>query len=565
MRWRRNRGHPVNDVRHEARPLGYHLGPMPDPSAPRSLPQPAALPEPEIRTVMPSSASLNSRRCPTCEGRFPADFRVCPRDAIPLEDAPEGEDPLLGQVLAESYEVMRVLGEGGMGRVYEARHTRLTGKRFAVKLLYPDLARQPEVVTRFQREAEAASGISHPNVLDVHDVNVTADGQPYIVSELLRGEELGEYLERAGKLPIADAVRIVRQICRALAAAHDTGVVHRDVKPENVFLTGDVSKLETATVKVIDFGISKVAQAGGEALTKTGVVMGTPDYMAPEQARGDKVDKRADVYAVGAILYRALTGKKPFEGLDPMATLTAVLVQEPGRPTVVNPDVPLALELVIQRAMAKDPKDRYQSMTELERELSGFDPELLSRPSAAPPPESILPPDPHAKTVVKRPSPRQARATMEQTQQSVRVARPGLLVFSGLGFAWLIANVAVAVGGVIRLSRGETSDLSQVEAVLSIVGVTAALVTPLVLWIRHLARDVWPSTPRSLELMARLRGTVLYSAAAYGIAALTVELAFAVVERRSAMVARPAWALFTFVIALGTSVVSWLMLSARRR
>jgi serine/threonine protein kinase len=519
---------------------------------------------PEPRSAMGSISTRVSRRCPVCDGRFPADFRVCPRDAVPLEDAPEDEDPLVGQVLAESYEVTRMVGEGGMGRVYEARHTRLTGKRFAVKLLHPDLARQPEVVTRFQREAEAASGISHPNVLGVHDVNVTLDGQPYIVSELLEGEELGDYLERVGKLPVAEAVRIVRQICRALGAAHATGVVHRDVKPENVFLTGDTAKPESSTVKVIDFGISKVAQSGGESLTKTGVVMGTPDYMAPEQARGDRVDARADIYAVGAILYRALTGKKPFEGLDPMATLTAVLVQEPGRPTVVNPDVPLHLELVIQHAMAKDPKDRYQSMAELERELAGFDPELMSRPSTAPPLESI-PPDPNAKTVVRRPSPRALRASMEQTQQSVRVARPGLLLFSGLGFAWLLANVAVAVGGVIRLMRGENSDLSQVEAVLSIVGVTAALVTPLVLWIRHLARDVWPSTPRSLELMAQLRGTVLYSAAAYGIAALAVELVFAVIERRSALIARPIWALLTFVVAMATAVTSWLMLRSRRR
>jgi serine/threonine-protein kinase len=530
---------------------------MPDPAVPE---QPAS----QQRTVMPSSASLNSRRCPVCHGRFPADFRVCPRDAVALEDAPEGEDPLVGQVLADSYEVTRLVGEGGMGRVYEARHTRLTGKRFAVKLLHPDLARQPEVVTRFQREAEAASGITHPNVLGVHDVNVTPDGQPYIVSELLRGKELGEYLERHGKLAVTDAVRIVRQICKALGAAHAAGVVHRDVKPENVFLTGDVKKLESTTVKVIDFGISKVAQAGGESLTKTGMVMGTPDYMAPEQARGDRVDARADIYAVGAILYRALTGKKPFEGLDPMATLTAVLVQEPGRPTSVNPDVPLALELVVQRAMAKNPADRYATMAELDRELSGFDAELLSRPSTAPPPSN--PTDASAATLVTaRYSPRAMRDALQQTQQSVKVARPGLLVFTGVGSAWVLANVAVAVGGLIRLVRGESSDLSQAEAILAVVGVTAALVTPLVLWVRHLMREVWPSTPKSLELMARVRGTVLYSAAAYGIAALGIELALAVVERRSALVARPLWPLLTFVVALVTGGVTWWMLRARRR
>jgi serine/threonine-protein kinase len=499
---------------------------------------------------------------------FPADFRVCPRDAVPLEDAPEGDDPLVGQVLGGSYEVTRVLGEGGMGRVYEARHRRLSGKRFAVKFLHQDLARMPEVVTRFQREAEAASGISHPNVVGVHDVNVTADGQPYIVAELLQGEELGEYLERAGKLPVGDAVRVVRQICRALGAAHESGVVHRDVKPENVFLTGDVSRLETATVKVIDFGISKVAAAGGQSLTKTGMVMGTPDYMAPEQARGDKVDARADIYAVGAILYRALTGKKPFEGLDPMATLTAVLVQEPARPTSLNPDVPLALELVVQHAMAKDPTDRYATMDALERELAAFDPELLSRPSAAPPPLESS-----ARTLGSPPSPAVAssgsrqklRESLEQTQKSVSVARPGLLAFTGLGFAWALASLAVLVGSGMRLLRGDGSDLSQAEAVLSFVCVLAALVTPLVIWIRYLLREIWPSTPKSLVVMARLRTTVLYSAAAYGIAALFVQLLEAVIVRHASGIARPIWSILTFLVALATAVINWLLSAPKRK
>jgi hypothetical protein len=157
------------------------------------------------------------------------------------------------------------------------------------------------------------------------------------------------------------------------------------------------------------------------------------------------------------------------------------------------------------------------------------------------------------------------RDQLHQTQQSVKVARPGLLVFTGVGFAWLLANVAVAVGGAIRLTRAEGSDLTQAEAVLSVVGVTAALVTPLVLWLRHLMKEVWPSTPKSLELMARVRGTVLYSAAAYGIAALAVELAFAIVERRSAMVARPIWQLGTFLVALVTAGITWWTLRARRR
>ena len=313
------------------------------------------------RASQNSLAAVNPRVCPACGARYPADFRVCPRDATPLEDAPSDEDPLVGQLFDGNYEVVRVIGEGGMGRVYEARHTRLHTKRFAVKLLHHELAREPEVVTRFQREAEAASVLTHPNVVGVFDVNTSADGRPYIVAELLEGEELGKYLERLGKLPVAEAVHIVRQVCHALGAAHTAGIVHRDVKPENVFLAGP-----NATVKVLDFGISKVAEFS-DGLTKTGTVMGTPDYMAPEQARGDRVDARADIYAVGAILYRALTGRKPFDGQDPMAILTAVLTQEPERPSTLEASIPLSLELIVQRTMAKSPNERFSSMDALEQ------------------------------------------------------------------------------------------------------------------------------------------------------------------------------------------------------
>ncbi len=250
--------------------------------------------------------------CRLCGGRYPDDFRVCPRDANPLENAPEGDDPFLGKVLGETYEIARLVGEGGMGRVYEARHLRLKDRRFAVKVLHPELARQPDVVARFQREAESASSIAHPNVVDVFDVHKTADGVPYLVGEFLQGEELGDHIKRNGKLPVAQAVAVTRQVCKALAAAHARGIVHRDMKPENVFLVSNDGAL---SVKVLDFGISK---AGGEAnLTRTGMIMGTPSYMAPEQAKGDKVDLRADIYAIGALLYHALTGSRPFDSDDP--------------------------------------------------------------------------------------------------------------------------------------------------------------------------------------------------------------------------------------------------------
>ncbi|HEV8244187.1 MAG TPA: serine/threonine-protein kinase [Polyangiaceae bacterium] len=507
--------------------------------------------------------ALNSRRCPACGARYPADFRVCPRDATPLEDAPEGEDPLIGQVLDNTYEITRVLGEGGMGRVYEARHARLHKKRFAMKLLHGDLTRQPDVVTRFQREAEASSAIGHPNVVDVYDVNVTAEGQPYIVAELLQGEQFGDYLDRVGRLPVADAVRIVRQICQALGAAHAQGIVHRDVKPENVFLTGNIAQMSTAHVKVLDFGISKVQGGDGENLTKTGMVMGTPDYMAPEQAKGDKVDARADIYAVGAILYRALTGHKPFEGLDPMATLTAVIVHEPKRPSAIERSIPLTLELVIQRAMAKRLNDRYASMEELEQELAPFDTSVVvSATSETEPAPADIPAgsvDRAAKTLFNRVSPRTLGEALEETTRNVQLARPGILLFTALGLFWLLVNVSVASGAAIRLARGTASDLTGAEAVMALVGVMAGLATPIWLWVRHLKNDVWPSTPRSVQWMWRLRTAVLYSSAAYGITALFVQLFEVIVAQHSLGVARPGWALLTFLISMGVAGFTWFL------
>src|SRR5579859_5378529 len=187
------------------------------------------------------------KACPQCKHRYPADFKVCPRDASPLIDAPDDTDPLVGTTLGDAYQIVRVIGEGGMGRVYEARHTRLSNKRFAVKMLHQEYSRNQDVVARLQREAEAASGIGHPNVVDVYDVHHTEDGRPYLVGEFLEGEEFGEFLQRASKIGAPLAVRIVRQVCRALGAAHARGVVHRDMKPENVFLTGN---LQNPNVKV---------------------------------------------------------------------------------------------------------------------------------------------------------------------------------------------------------------------------------------------------------------------------------------------------------------------------
>jgi serine/threonine-protein kinase len=289
------------------------------------------------------------------------------------------------------------------------------------------------------------------------------------------------------------------------------------------------------------------------------MVMGTPDYMAPEQARGDRVDARADVYAVGAILYRALTGRKPFEGLDPMQTLTAALVQEPPRPSSIEPTIPIELELLMQHAMAKEPRERFQTMDELDAALSAFDPANAVLPVLANAKATI---DVSGKTVVSQPGVAAPAVAVERSVHSARLARPALAFFTSLGFLWLVTSVVVAVGAFIRQLR--LADLTAAETVLLPVGAVAAAATPAVVWVRYLAREVWPSTPRAVEMGSRLRRTVLYSASAYGISALFVHLFEGVVQRNGAGLARPGWALMAFVVALTVGVATWVMTRRRR-
>ncbi len=416
-----------------------------------------------------------------------------------------------------------------MGRVYEACHTRLGNKRFAVKLLHEELARQPDILTRFEREAQSASTISHPNVVDVVDVHHLADGRPYLVCEYLEGEELGALLDRIGKLAPDVAVRIVRQICRALSAAHEKGIIHRDVKPENVYLVGG---LKSTRVKVIDFGISK--RDDGEAkLTRTGMIMGTPAYMAPEQARGEAVDHRADVYAVGGILYRALTGQRPFEGEDGAMVLTQVLTAEPERPRALNPAIPEALELLIQRAMARDPDDRFASMDQLEAELAELDSSRTPLMDGSIP--SILPPasDPvHSPPANLERRPRAKTEQALRTQREVRSARPLLVLLTVLGYLWLVAGLVSAVADLLRASRGTLGRVTASEALLATLGALVATITPLALWIRHLERSVWRNSAVSVELARRSLIGLAVGLGLHGLLVLVLNLLEAVVLRQ---------------------------------
>jgi len=499
-------------------------------------------------SVSSSNPVDRSRLCPKCLNRYPADFNVCPKDATPLEVAPEESDPLLGAILGGTYQIRRALGEGGMGKVYEAGHLRLGSRRFAVKVLHAEYARHTDVLSRFQREAEAAASIAHTHVLEVFDVSRTDDGRPYIVGEFLEGEDFHEYLEKIGKLDVANSVAITRQLCGALKAAHDAGIVHRDLKPENVYVVTDrqlVGRKGAPFVKILDFGISKVA--GKETnLTRTGMIMGTPNYMAPEQARGEKVDHRVDIYALGAILYRMLTGKRAFEGTDAGAVITAVLSEEPKRPRSVEPSIPEAIEIIVQKAMAKDKSERYQSMEEFDRDLAVFD---ISGGMSIPPPAAgvtvtttAAKSDEHARTFIGDNSPAPAataiverraaeREQLEMKGREAKLARPTIVLLTPISAAWIFTIVVAAAAGVIRAYKGKEAEVSDTELGLMVLFSGIAFITPFIVWIVHLVKNVWRNSVRAVELAADMRRFLAGSLIGYGAAAVAIRIGYTVVFR----------------------------------
>jgi serine/threonine protein kinase len=292
-------------------------------------------------------------------------------DAAP---EPEDDDPLIGQSLSDRYRVLRKLGEGGMGAVYEAEHT-LIRKRVAVKVLHPEYSQNPDVVSRFHNEALAATGIGNEHIVEVTDMGRLAGGGMFMVLELLAGRDFATLIEDEGPLAAGRAVRIVRQMCDGLAAAHAKGIVHRDLKPENVFLITRHGDPEF--VKILDFGISKMMSADESeprAKTRTGMVMGTALYMPPEQARGLKeVDHRADIYALGVILYRALSVEYPFQGQTYADLVVKILTEEPVPLSEHRPDLPPGLQAVIARCLAKDAAARYPSCAQLASALEPFE------------------------------------------------------------------------------------------------------------------------------------------------------------------------------------------------
>ena len=284
----------------------------------------------------------------------------------PPIDAPD--DDLIGAVLAERYKVLEAIGEGGMGRVYRGIHVTL-GKAIALKVLKGEFTGNRDLTERFFREARAASRIGHENIVDIIDFGTTPAGEAYFVMEYLNGRELEELMGELGRLPWARARAVFIQITRAMSAAHRAGVVHRDMKPSNVFLIARDGNPDY--VKLFDFGIAKIDDMAG--LTRAGMVFGTVAYMAPEQAMAEDVDNRTDIYAVGVMFYELLTGQPPYVAEDPTDVLRMhlhsplpPLSEVPG---VRDDSVRAQLERWIHECMAKDPNDRFQTPNEASAKL----------------------------------------------------------------------------------------------------------------------------------------------------------------------------------------------------
>ncbi|MCC7538256.1 MAG: serine/threonine protein kinase [Deltaproteobacteria bacterium] len=361
----------------------------------------------------------------------------------------------IGEIVASKYRVDQVIGEGGMGTVYAATH-QVTGKRVALKWMLPQLSRDAEAVGRFLREAQAAGRINHPNVVDVYDVGKHGDSM-FIVMELLRGEPLASIVDR-GRVPWPDALRLLMPALRGVAAAHDGGVVHRDLKPDNIFITCDHDGTRR-DAKVLDFGISKLttkAQGENLRLTKTGSVMGTPYYMAPEQIQGIRdIDERTDIYALGVILYQTLAGDLPFKAQTYHALIVEIAT---GTPTPLRqnaPDVPPELEAMVMRAMAREPDRRFQTVRDLMASLETLESTSFSN---MPRPDSMAHREPSMRVQAVRPATAQTLTPFTSDSPSVRTsARSSMLVWVGGALLGLLVIGGGSALGVYALTRSSSS------------------------------------------------------------------------------------------------------------
>jgi eukaryotic-like serine/threonine-protein kinase len=386
--------------------------------------------------------------CPVCSTEYADDVKFCPNDGQTLRAAAPAND-LVGQVVADRYHVVKKLGEGGMGQVYLAEHVKM-GRRSAIKVMNPSMVHDPDAVARFNREAANASRITHPNVCAVYDFGETSDGLIYLAMEFIEGEPLTDLLEREGALPLARATAIFLQTADALQAAHDLGIVHRDLKPDNIMLTRGRGGADV--VKVVDFGIAKAVggDEAGQKVTKTGLVVGTPEFMSPEQLSGDKLDGRSDLYSLALVFYRMLTGKLPFDATTVQETMIKRLTDEPLKLAESRPDLsfPAGLQPVVDTALARTPAERYQTVAKFAGDIAA----VTGGPAAGPVPHTRSMGDTEGKTqlldttaggVTQRLSAKKPPPTAPSEPAKKRSLVPaviGAVIILGAGGAWVALN-----------------------------------------------------------------------------------------------------------------------------
>ncbi len=301
--------------------------------------------------------------CTTCGKEWPDETKFCPDDGSTLR-SPSGTGDLIGSVIADRYHITKKLGEGGMGAVYLGEHVKM-GRKSAIKVMNPGMANDPDAIARFNREAANAALINHSNVCGIYDFGETDDGLIYLAMEFIEGEALTDLLEREGSLKPDRAANILKQCANALQAAHDLGIVHRDLKPDNIMITK--TRDGSDGVKVVDFGIAKaVGGEEGQNVTKTGLVVGTPEYMSPEQLSGDKLDGRSDIYSLALVLFRMLTGGLPFLADTAQETMLKRLTDEPMKLNQVlqGQAFPPGLQETMDKALSRMPSQRYANADE---------------------------------------------------------------------------------------------------------------------------------------------------------------------------------------------------------
>ena len=305
--------------------------------------------------------------CPQCSSEYELDQRFCPKDGSTLKSQSATAD-IVGDVIAERYHVLKKLGEGGMGTVYLAEHVKM-GRKSAVKIMNPGMMNDADAIQRFNREATNASRITHPNVAAIYDFGETREGLIYLAMEFIEGDSLTAVVERLGALPPQQAANIAFQTAEGLVVAHDMGIVHRDLKPDNIMIAKNRDGSDC--VKVVDFGIAKATENQNQKVTKTGLVVGTPEYMSPEQLAGDKLDGRSDIYSLGLVTFNMLTGKLPFPSETVQESMIMRLTDRPRTLVEMTGQEhwPQALQDVLDKALARDAGERYQNAVQFGRDL----------------------------------------------------------------------------------------------------------------------------------------------------------------------------------------------------